>query len=135
MLLRLRKMSIDCDSTSTEPRVLKLLSFMRTQNVEKFSGSFRNAATRHKRDGLDVSDPVNYRPIANVTFLSKLLERIVDNQLIAYLDVNELVPAVKAVGHWRNHSTETLLLRLLSDLNSTMNHGQVTLLALFDESR
>jgi len=39
-----------------------------------------------KEGGLDQSDPVNYRPIANVTFLSKILERIVANQLITYLD-------------------------------------------------
>src|SRR6218665_2847141 len=36
-----------------------------------------------KQDGLDQSDPANYRPIANVTFLSKILERIVANQLIS----------------------------------------------------
>jgi hypothetical protein len=35
-----------------------------------------------KREGLDPSDPANYRPIANVTFMSKILERIIANQLI-----------------------------------------------------
>jgi len=30
-----------------------------------------------RRGGLDPSDPANYRPIANVTFLSKILERII----------------------------------------------------------
>src|SRR6218665_112195 len=47
-----------------------------------------------KHDGLDQCDPSNYRPIANVTFLSKFLEHIVDNQLIAYLDANESIAAV-----------------------------------------
>src|SRR6218665_1538364 len=37
-------------------------------------------------------------------------------------------------GFRRNHSTETLLLRLLSDFYSTMDRGHVTLLALFDVS-
>ena len=86
-----------------------------------------------KRDGLDQSDPANYRPIANVTFLSKILERIVANQLIIYLDLNELIPSQQS-GFRRNHSTETLLLRLLSDFYGAVDRGQVTLLSLFDVS-
>src|SRR6218665_2909662 len=37
-------------------------------------------------------------------------------------------------GFRRNHSTETILLRLLSDFYSAMDRGHVTLLALFDVS-
>src|SRR6218665_3514161 len=70
-----------------------------------------------KQEGLDQSDPANYMPIANVTFLSKILERIVANQLISYLD------ASNQCGFRRNHSTETLLLRLLSDFYSAMDRG------------
>lgn len=55
------------------------------------------------------------------------------NQLIAYLDKNDLMP-VQQSGFRRNHSTETLLLRLLSDFYGAMDRGQVTLLALFDVS-
>src|SRR6218665_1262349 len=86
-----------------------------------------------KQDGLDQNDPVNYRPIANVTFLSKILERIVAIQLISYFDVNEMFPSCQS-GFRRNHSTENLLLRLLSDFYSTMARGHVTLLAIFDVS-
>ena len=68
-----------------------------------------------KREGLDPSDPANYRPIANVTFLSKILERIIANQMIAYLDANGLLPSYQS-GFRKNNSTETLLIRLLSDL-------------------
>ena len=62
-----------------------------------------------------------------------MLERIVSNQLIAYLDVNDLIPSQQS-GFRRNHATETLLLRLLSDFYCAMDHGQVTLIALFDVS-
>src|SRR5688572_30068177 len=58
---------------------------------------------------------------------------IVANQLITYLDANELIPSQQS-GFRRNHSTETILLRLLSDSYSAMDRGQVTLLALFDVS-
>jgi len=86
-----------------------------------------------KRDGLDLTDPANYRPIANVTFLSKILESIVVNQMIAYLVVNELIPSQQS-GLRRNHSTDTLLLQLLSNFYVAIYHGQITLLALVDIS-
>ena len=86
-----------------------------------------------KRDGLDVEDPVNYRPIANVTFLSKILQRIIANQLLAYLDGNGLLPSYQS-GFRKNHSTETLILRLFSYLYGAMDTGLISLLALFDVS-
>ena len=86
-----------------------------------------------KREGLDQTDPGNYRPIANVSFISKILERIIASQLVAYFDAYDLLPAHQS-GFRRNHSTETLLVRLLSDLHSAMDAGHVSLLALFDVS-
>lgn len=68
------------------------------------------------RYGLDQSDSANYRPIANVTFLSKILERIVVDQLVTDLDVNELIPPQQS-GFRKNHPTETILLRFLSGFN------------------
>lgn len=71
-----------------------------------------------KWGGLDQSDPANCRLTANVTFLSKVLEHVIANQLIAYLDVNELMPPQQS-GFCSNHSTETL--QLLSDFYSAMD--------------
>src|SRR6218665_565057 len=73
----------------------------------------------------------NYRPHCKCHFLSTCLQYIVANQLIAYLDDNE--PSHQ-LGFHRNDSTETLLLRLLSDFYSTLAHGQATLLSLQDVS-
>jgi len=44
-----------------------------------FTSDFKHAVVRPllKKDGLDVSDPKNFRPVSNLSFLSKLLERIV----------------------------------------------------------
>src|SRR6218665_3188124 len=86
-----------------------------------------------KREGLDQTDPGNYHPIANVSFISKILECIIARQLVAYFDADDLLPAHQ-YGFRRNHSTETLLVRLVSDLHSAMDAGHVSLLALFDVS-
>src|SRR5678815_196014 len=50
-----------------------------------------------------------------------------------FYTMNELISSQQS-GFRRNHSTETLLLRLLSDFYSAIDRGQVTLLALFDVS-
>src|SRR6218665_1068106 len=86
----------------------------------------RQAPARLRRTG-------NYRLIANVSLISKILERIIASQLVAYFDAYDLLPAHQS-GFRRNHSTETLLVGLLSDLHSAMDAGHVSLLALFDVS-
>jgi hypothetical protein len=86
-----------------------------------------------KKSGLDPDLPSSYRPISNLTYLSKLIERVVAFQLVNYLEANGLMPKNQS-GFRRGHSTETLLLRLMSDLHGAMDRGQVTLLALLDVS-
>src|SRR6218665_3123903 len=55
------------------------------------------------------------------------------SQLIAYLEINKLLPVCQS-GFRKGHSTETLLLRLLSDIYGAVDRSWLTLLALFDVS-
>src|SRR6218665_1752377 len=88
-----------------------------------------------KCEGLDSNDPVNYRPIANVFFVSKIIEKIIAFQMTSYLETNNLLPGIQSLSGFRKgHSTETLLLRLLSDVYAAIDSSQLTLLALFDVS-
>ncbi|PGH38060.1 MAG: hypothetical protein CRN43_17500, partial [Candidatus Nephrothrix sp. EaCA] len=68
-----------------------------------------------------------------MTFLSKIIERVAASQLIAYLEINKLLPVCQS-GFRKGHSTETLLLRLLSDIYGAVDRSRLTLLALFDVS-
>ena len=88
---------------------------------------------RIKKPGLDRDDVNNYRPISNLTFISKVMEKIVAKQLIAYLASNNLMPTLQS-GFRSGHSTETAILRVLSDIYSSIDQGQVALLALLDVS-
>ena len=54
-------------------------------------------------------------------------------QFISYLNEHDLLPAHKS-DFRAGHSTETVLVRLLSDIFSAMDTGDVTLLALLDVS-
>jgi len=44
-----------------------------------------------KKPGMDLSSLSNYRPISNLPFVSKLLERVVARQLTTYLNTNHLL--------------------------------------------
>lgn len=86
-----------------------------------------------KQPGLNPSVPFSYRPIANVTFTSKIIEKLIASQLLDYLNMNNLLLPCQS-GLRKGHSTLYLLLRLLSDIYDAMDRSEVTLLALFDVS-
>ena len=68
-----------------------------------------------KKAGVDAADITNYRPVSNLTFLSKTVERVVAWQLKGYLAANGLLPQLQS-AYRRGHSTETALLRVMSDV-------------------
>ena len=86
-----------------------------------------------KKAGLDAADMANYRPVSNLTFLSKTVERVVAKQLNGYLAANGLLPRLQS-AYRRGHSTETALLRVMSDVFAAADQKRVTLLALLDLS-
>ena len=47
---------------------------------------------RLKRSGLDPTDIANFRPVSNLTFMSKVTERAAASQLNTYLSANGLMP-------------------------------------------
>ena len=88
---------------------------------------------RLKKLDMDVEDPASFRPVSNISFMSKIIERIVAGRLLTYLKVNNLLPRFQS-GFRSGHSTEMLLIRLLFDFHQAMDTGRVTLLALLDVS-
>jgi len=66
---------------------------------------------------MDVNTLRNYRPISNLSFVSKLLERLVSTQLQSQVDTHSLLPPNQS-AHRRSHSTETALLKVYSDLSA-----------------
>ena len=64
-----------------------------------------------KKPSLDSETLKSYRPMSNVSFLSKLLERIVANRLIAHICENDLYMPLQS-AYRQNGSTETALLHV-----------------------
>jgi hypothetical protein len=84
-----------------------------------------------KKPSLDPDELKNYRPVLNLTFVSEVVERLVSEQLVEYLQMNDLMPQLQS-AYRRHHSTETALLRIISDWLAAVDHQQVSLLGLLD---
>jgi hypothetical protein len=86
-----------------------------------------------KKPGLDTGDMANYRPVSNLTFISKVVERAVALQLNEYLLSNGLPPRCQ-LAYRKKHSTETAMLCVMSDFLTAADERKVTLLGLLDMS-
>src|SRR6218665_1524675 len=86
---------------------------------------------RLKKSTLPPCELSSYRPISNLSFLSKLLERVVSVQLTEYLSSAGLLP-VHQLAYRRCHSTETALLKVVTDLTEAIDAGDHALLGLLD---
>ena len=86
-----------------------------------------------KKSSLDRDTMKNYRPISNLPFVSKVVERVVASQLNAHmLEHSLLEPAQSA--YRRNHSTESALLRVRSDVLQAIDGKKCVVLVLLDLS-
>ena len=86
-----------------------------------------------KKPGLDCNDFKNYRPVSNLPFISKILEKAVLKQLQKHLVDNDLLE-VKQSAYRKDHSTETAVLSVLDGLLAKADDRLVSLLALLDLS-
>ena len=75
----------------------------------------------------------NYQPISNLSFLSKVTEKIVLSQLSAYLNANNLFPTSQS-AYRTGHTTETALLNVMNDILHALDNGDVTVVILLDLS-
>ena len=87
-----------------------------------------------KKPGLDPNDLKNFRPVSNLPFISKILEKVVlTRQLQKHLSENDLLE-IKQSAYRKNHITETTLLSVVDGLLRNADDRLVSVLALLDLS-
>ena len=75
----------------------------------------------------------NFRPVSNLTFISKTIERVVARQLLKHMEQNGSIETFQS-AYREYHSTETALLRVQNDILQAMDGQKVTILVLLDLS-
>ncbi len=75
----------------------------------------------------------NYRPVSLLPFIAKTLERVVFNQVTAFLTQNNLLDSNQS-GFRSGHSTETVLLSVVENLRLARKASKSSLLILLDLS-
>ena len=81
-----------------------------------------------------LTDPSSFRPISLVPCLSKIIERLVHEQLCSFF-VNNCILAPAQHGFRRNYSTETALIQITDRIHQAMDQGHICLLVLLDPSK
>lgn len=86
-----------------------------------------------KKPGIDPTQPSSYRPVSNLPFASKVLERIVNAQLTDYLNLHDLHHPFQS-AYRAQHSVETALLKVQNDIFSAVDQRKTVALILLDLS-
>ena len=79
-----------------------------------FPSTFRSAVVKPllKRASLDPDKLKNFRPVPNLSLMSKITEKVVLWQLLAYLTKHKLICPFQS-AYRPQHSTETALLKYM----------------------
>ena len=75
----------------------------------------------------------NYRPVSNLSFISKLIEECVIRQLSVHIVSNGLGEILQS-AYKPNHSTETALLHVLNEIYGNLDTNNIVFVALLDLS-
>ena len=86
-----------------------------------------------KDESLDPNVLNNFRPVSNLLFLGKIIERVVLKRLNDHLSKHNL-HCPEQSAYKKNHSTETLLVKITNDVLIACDEGSATVVMLLDLS-
>ena len=112
--------------------ILEIVNLSLRENV--FPKSEKSAIIKPILKGnLDSQALSSYRPVSNLTFLSKIIENVVLRQLLQHLERTQALPDGQS-AYRRLYSTETVMCSVLNDLILLMDEGKCGILILLDLS-
>ena len=115
------------------PLMTTLINTSLTEGIVPLSLKSAQITPVLKKEGLDTKEFKNFRPVSNLPFLSKLLERVVARQLTDHMTKHGLHDSLQS-AYRPKHSTETALLKIKCDIDQALERGEGTILLLLDLS-
>ena len=86
-----------------------------------------------KKASLDKEILKNFRSVSNLSFLSKVIEKVIVSRLADHTAANDLMDPMQS-AYRKGHSTETALLRVHNDVIGAVDKGNGVILVLLDLS-
>ena len=86
-----------------------------------------------KKPDLDQDELKNYRPVSNLPFVSKVLEKVVDKRIESHLTSQNLHEQHKS-AYRKHQSNETTHLKVQNDILQSLDRNEVTILVMLDLS-
>ena len=86
-----------------------------------------------KKLGLDKDVNGNYRPVVNLQFVGKIIEKVILKRLTSHMTANNL-HCKHQFGYKKQHSTETMLLEIVDEVLIGFEQKSATVLILLDMS-
>ena len=86
-----------------------------------------------KNPNLDHTKFENFRPVSNLPFLAKVLEKVVYTRLNNHLTTNHLLQ-VNQSAYKKYHSTETVMIKIQNDILTSLDKDKVVALVTLDIS-
>ena len=87
-----------------------------------------------KGGDLDPEDPISYRPISILNAVNKIFERILHDQLMQYIERNEILPNFQ-FGYRKNHSTSQAVLTFAKEIENALDNKQTAIAIFMDLSK
>ena len=85
------------------------------------------------KGNLDTQMLSSYRPVSNLSFLSKIIENVILDQLVSHLERVQAIPDNQS-AYRRLYSTETALCSVINGLITTLDNGKCAIMILLDLS-
>ena len=115
------------------PIIFKLTNLSFSQAILPASFKTAQVFSSLKKGNLDPTISSNYRPISNLSTISKIIERLVHSRITSHVSSSPNFNPFQS-AYRKHHSTETTLLRITDSLRNICATGHATVLVSLDLS-
>jgi hypothetical protein len=113
------------------PTITKMVNLSLQESYVPSSMKKAHVTPLLKKPSLDRNILKNYRPVSNLSFISKIIEKVVLSQITCHKDTHHLHTPTQS-AYRPNHSVETALLRINNDLLCSLDKARGEILVLLD---